>query len=114
MNFSNTVYLFTRFGLGEGPAELQQTLVTKFLNLTLESGSLPAKILFYTNGVKLACKGSPAIESLKKLEADGTELVLCKTCLDFYGLSEQVEAGIIGGMGDIIEAMQKADKVISL
>jgi sulfur relay (sulfurtransferase) complex TusBCD TusD component (DsrE family) len=114
MNNSNTVYLFTRFGLGEGPAELQQMLVTKFLSLTLESGRLPAKILFYTDGVKLACKGSPVIEILKKLETAGTELVLCQTCLNFYGLSAQVEAGIVGGMGDIIEGMQKADKVISL
>ena len=42
------------------------------------------------------------------------ELILCKTCLDFFGLSEKVEVGIIGSMADILECMAKADKVISL
>lgn len=114
MNTSNTVLLFTRYGLGEGPAELQQALAVKFLGLSADSGEYPAKILFYTHGVRLACQGSPVIASLKKLEAGGVELVLCKTCLDFLGLTDQVEVGIVGGMPDIIQAMQQADKVVSL
>jgi sulfur relay (sulfurtransferase) complex TusBCD TusD component (DsrE family) len=40
--------------------------------------------------------------------------VLCKTCLDTFGLTEKVEVGVIGGMGDILEALQQAQKVISL
>ena len=63
-----TVLLFTRNGMGDAPEELQQMLTGKFLSLLLESGHIPAKILFYTEGVKLACKGSSVIESLKKLE----------------------------------------------
>ncbi len=111
---NQTVLLFTRAGMGEAPADLQGKLAQKFLTLILESGMLPAKILFYTDGVKLACAGSPVLDPLKQLEAKGVELVLCKTCLDYFGLSEQVEAGIVGGMPDIIEAMSKAEKVISL
>ncbi len=111
---NQTVLLFTRNGLGEAPADLQGRLAQKFLALIHESGLLPAKILFYTDGVKLACAGSPVIDQLKQLEARGVELVLCKTCLDYFGLGDQVEAGIIGGMPDIIEAMAKANKVISL
>ena len=111
---NQTVLLFTRNGLGEAPAELQGTLAQKFLSLIDESGLLPAKILFYTDGVKLACTGSPILDQLKQLELRGVELVLCKTCLDYFGLGEKVEAGIVGGMPDIIEAMTKAGKVISL
>ncbi len=111
---NQTVLLFTRFGMGDAPAELQGKLTQKFLTLILESDLLPAKILFYTDGVKLACSGSPVIDQLKQLEVKGTELVLCKTCLDYFGLGMQVEAGIVGGMPDIIEAMAKAKKVISL
>ncbi len=110
----DTVLLFTRYGMGHGPEDLQKTLAVKFLTLTLESGKLPAKILFYTDGVRLACPDSPVIELLHKLEAQKVELVLCKTCLDAFGLTGQVQAGIVGGMGDILEAMQKAGKVISL
>jgi hypothetical protein len=39
---------------------------------------------------------------------------LCQTCLDYYSLIDKVAVGIVGGMPDIIEAMQKAGKVISL
>jgi len=109
-----TVLLFTRNGMGDAPEELQQMLTGKFLSLLLESGHIPAKILFYTEGVKLACKGSSVIESLKKLETGGVELILCKTCLDFFKLGDQVEVGIVGSMADMIEAMQHAQKVISL
>ena len=109
-----TVILFTRNGMGQGPAELQQVLARKYLALTLESGNLPAKILFYTDGVRLACEGSPVLAELAELEGRGVELVLCKTCLDTYGLTDQVRQGVVGGMGDILEALQKAEKVISL
>ncbi len=109
-----TVILFTRFGLGHGPEELQLTLVNKFLGLLDESNQLPAQILFYTDGVKLACQGSPVLDVLKDLESRGVEMVLCKTCLDYFGITGQVATGVIGGMGDIIEALQKANKVISV
>jgi peroxiredoxin family protein len=54
------------------------------------------------------------IEQLKALEAKGARLVLCSTCLDFYGLSKEVQVGIVGGMTDIIEAQTKAAKVITI
>ncbi len=111
---SETVLLFTRNGLGQAPEDLQQGLAMKFLSLLEQSGQLPAKILFYTSGVKLACQGSPALEQLRVMEAKGVELVLCKTCLDYFHLADRVAVGIIGGMPDIIEAMQKAGKVVSL
>ena len=41
-------------------------------------------------------------------------LILCSTCLDFYGLSGEVQVGIVGGMTDIIEAQVKAEKVITI
>lgn len=111
---NQTVLLFTRNGLGRAPEDLQQGLAVKFLSLLEQSGQLPAKILFYTDGVKLACQGSPALEQLRAMEAKGVELVLCKTCLDYFQLADQAAVGIVGGMPDIIEAMQKAGKVISL
>jgi sulfur relay (sulfurtransferase) complex TusBCD TusD component (DsrE family) len=109
-----TVFLFTRNGMGNGPDDLQQILVSKFLTLNLENKSLPSKILFYTDGVKLACTGSSVIDVLKVYEEKGVELVLCSTCLERYKLSGQVEVGVVGGMGDIIDVLSKADKVISL
>jgi len=110
----NTILLFTRNGLGDAPAELQQKLAVKFLQLTLEANTLPAKILFYTDGVKLACAGSPVVNELRTLKEHGVELILCSTCLDTFGLRDKVQVGIVGGMPDIIEALSAAGKVISL
>ena len=111
---NQTVLLFTRNGLGQAPEDLQQGLAVKFLSILEQSGQLPAKILFYTDGVKLACQGSPVVDLLRAIEARGVELVLCKTCLDYFHLTDQVAVGIVGGMPDIIEAMQKAGKVVCL
>lgn len=110
----NTVLLFTRQGLGHGPDALMQLLTDRFLGLIGDAGLMPAKILFYTDGVKLACEGSPVIDRLQSLQERGVELILCKTCLDYWGLTDQVKVGVVGGMADIVQAMQDADKVISL
>jgi len=110
----NTVLVFVANGMGSAPQELQDLLTNKFLGLLLDSNVLPAKILFYTDGVKLACQGSPVLESLIKIQEHRVELILCSTCLDYFGLTDQVAVGIVGGMTDIIEVMQKAEKVISL
>jgi sulfur relay (sulfurtransferase) complex TusBCD TusD component (DsrE family) len=109
-----TVLVFTHNGLGHGPDELQLKLADKFLGLITGAGTLPAKILFYTDGVKLACAGSPVLPHLQSVEARGVELIICKTCLDYLGLTDKVQVGIVGGMPDIIQAMQDAAKVISL
>jgi intracellular sulfur oxidation DsrE/DsrF family protein len=108
------VISFTRNGMGHAPADLQQKLAAKYLSLTLESGDLPAQILFYTEGVRLACEGSPVLDQLKAFEAKGVELVLCSTCLEYFDLSDKVVVGVVGGMGDILTALQQAGKIIPL
>ena len=110
----HTILVFTRNGLGDAPAELQQRLAVRFLQLNLDANTLPAKILFYTEGVKLACEGSPVVDELKALKDRGAELILCSTCLDYFNLRDKVQVGIVGGMPDIIEALSRAGKVISL
>lgn len=109
----NDMVLFTRFGMGDAPAELQAKLAGIFLNL-VNQGSPPGVIAFYGDGVKLACEGSPVLEALKTLAEKGARLVICQTCLDFYSIRDQVRVGIVGGMGDIVHAMNEAAKVISV
>ena len=51
---------------------------------------------------------------MRALAAKGVELVLCSTCLETFGLRDQVAVGVVGGMGDIITAMTNADNTITL
>jgi hypothetical protein len=112
----NTVVLVTNNGIGKADEKLQQLLFGKYVELLLQNESLPAALCFYTEGVKLACKGSPVIEQLCNLESKGIQLIICSTCLNYYNLTETVQVGIVGGMGDTlrVEAQLKADKVITI
>lgn len=116
-SLGGSVILFTREGIGSVAPEhheLQTRLAATFLKLIGSSGDRPGALCFYTDGVKLACEGSPLLDELKALETAGARLILCKTCLDTFGLTDKVRVGIVGGMPDIIEAMSRADKVISV
>ena len=110
----DTLVVITREGMGSAEPALQKKLVGTWLTLLLEGGDLPGAICFYTDGVKLAVEGSPVLEQLAKLEERGVHLILCKTCLDFFGLAEKVRVGIVGGMGDILAAQMIATKVLPL
>ncbi|NLE51113.1 MAG: hypothetical protein GX613_06880 [Chloroflexi bacterium] len=111
---SATVILVTRNGMGEAPADLQQTLVTKYFQLLLEDGKLPAAICFYADGVRLACEGSPLLDTLQALEERGAHLIVCTTCLNALDLVLQRRVGLMASMADIIEAQWRADKVITI
>jgi sulfur relay (sulfurtransferase) complex TusBCD TusD component (DsrE family) len=110
----DTVILIHNNGMGSADLLLQHKLIAKYFQLLMQNKSLPAAICFYTNGVHLAVTGSPVLEELKLLESKGVRLLLCSTCLEYFGLTGQVQVGIVGGMTDIIEAQVKAAKVITL
>jgi peroxiredoxin family protein len=48
------------------------------------------------------------------LEERGVHLIACGTCLDYFGLKDQVAVGEVGGMAAILEAMMEAEKVVSI
>jgi sulfur relay (sulfurtransferase) complex TusBCD TusD component (DsrE family) len=113
----SVVIAFKSDGMGVTSREdqpLREALARKFLSLVTIADSLPAAICFYTDGVKLVCEGSPILAELAALEARGVRLVICKTCLDYFGLADKVQLGIVGGMPDIITAFWAADTVIAL
>jgi hypothetical protein len=109
------VVIFNGNGMGETNEQtLKYKLAKTFLTLTKQNPNLPKAICFYTEGVRLACEGSPVLEELLALEAAGVHLILCQTCLDYFNLKDKVKVGIVGGMGDIMAAMWQADTVVTL
>ena len=110
----NTVILVTNNGMGNADETLQQLLFGKYVELLLQNESLPEVFCFYTNGVKLICEGSSALEQLRNLESKGIRLIICSTCLNYFELTAKVRVGIVGGMGDILEAHSRAEKVITI
>ena len=108
------VILVTNDGMGKADVALQHKLIRTYLTLLQENGTLPGAICFYTEGVKLVVEGSPILDLLRAYEAQGVRLIICLTCLDYFGLADNVQVGIIGGMGDIIAAQLAAEKVITI
>jgi sulfur relay (sulfurtransferase) complex TusBCD TusD component (DsrE family) len=110
---NDIILVFKTNGMGISETQsLKEKLAKTFLTLTAQMEPLPKVICLYTDGVKLACEGSPVLEELATLEQRGVHIILCQTCLNTFGLSDRVRVGIIGGMSDIITAMWQADKVL--
>jgi intracellular sulfur oxidation DsrE/DsrF family protein len=111
---ASIVLVFKTNGMGiteEQP--LKEKLLKTYLNLASQMQPMPKAVCFYTDGVRLACEGSPVLDELAALETKGVRLILCQTCLDYFGLADKVRLGIVGGMSDIITAMWDADKVVA-
>lgn len=110
----NTLILVTSNGMGNADKTLGQMLFGKYVQLLLQNESIPNALCFYTEGVKLVCEGSPVLEELRQLESKGARLIICSTCLNYFELMANVQIGIVGGMGDILEAQMNAEKVITI
>ncbi len=113
-SLAEAIIVINRQGMGSADVDLQLKLLDTYLKLLIENSMFPAAICFYTDGVKLVTEGSPLLERLRQLEGRGVRLIACSTCLNYFGLTEKVRVGIVGGMPDIIEAQAKAAKVITL
>jgi hypothetical protein len=44
----------------------------------------------------------------------GVALLICQTCLTYYGLLDKVKVGTVGGMPAIVAAQWAATKVITI
>lgn len=99
--------------IGSGDRELGTALMQMFFYTLVQSDSLPRSILFMNAGVKLPAGDEQVIEHLRALMERGVQVLVCGTCLNFYGLTE-LGAGTVSNMYDIVTAMQTASKVVSL
>ena len=100
--------------IGDGDRELGTNLMRMFFYTLTQSEDKPGAILFMNAGVKLPTLDEQVAEHLKALIAAGVEVQVCGTCLNFYGLADQLKAGTVSNMYDIVTRMQRAAKVISL
>ena len=98
--------------MGRGSEELGKTLMKGFLFAVSQLSELPKTMLFYNGGARLTTEGSDSLEDLKKLEAQGVEILTCGTCLNYYGLTEKLAVGGVTNMYTIVEKLAGASKVI--
>lgn len=100
--------------IGDGDRELGTNLMRMFFYTLSQGEDKPGAVLFMNAGVKLPTLDEQVAEHLKALSAVGVEILVCGTCLNFYGLTDQLQVGTVSNMYDIVTRMQKAGKVVSL
>ena len=108
----DTVVVLSSDKMGEGDQVLGKMLMKGFVFALTQLDQKPDRILLFNNGAKLSCEGSDALKDLKTLEEGGTEILTCGTCLNHYGLEEQLAVGEVTNMYMIAETMMQASNIV--
>ena len=98
--------------MGSGDEKLGKKLMKAFIFALTSQDEAPEKVICYNSGAYLTTEDPDTIKDLKSLEEAGTTVMTCGTCLDFYGLKEKLQVGIVSNMYDIVEAQVNASLVI--
>lgn len=98
--------------LGRGNDELGYVLIRSFLHTMLSLEPLPHTMIFYNTGVKLTVKDSDVLDDLKELEKKGVAILVCGTCTNYFGISNNLGVGTISNMYDIASVMATAGRLV--
>lgn len=109
-----TLVFLTAETLGSGDDELGGKLMLNFLLTLPELGSGLWRIILVNGAVKLAAEGHPCLEKLEALAASGVSILVCGTCLGFFGLMEKKRVGETTNMLDVVTSLAAAGKVIQV
>jgi selenium metabolism protein YedF len=112
-NDGSYVVLMAKDRIGEGSDELGEALASAMINTLKAMKPLPQKIIFMNSGIHLVTNGSRVINDLKALEKQGVEMLVCGTCLDYFGKIDELAAGRVSNMLDILQTMKEAGKVLN-
>lgn len=100
--------------MGQGNDELGEVLMKGFIYTLTESKPYPKQILLVNGAITLSTTNKATIENLKILEDEGVEILSCGTCLDYYGLKEDLQVGSVTNMYNIVEALKNSINTISI
>ena len=102
-----------RDGIGTGDETLGRNLMKMFFLTLAEGDTVPDSILFMNGGVLLPTGNEQVIEALEVLQARGAEILVCGTCLNAYGIQDQLRVGTVSNMYEIQKRMLQAGRVIT-
>jgi len=109
-----TVVVFPYDKMGRGDDELGMLLMRAFLHTLGEVSPRSDVMIFFNAGVKLVTEESEVLDDLHSLEKQGMGILVCGTCLDYFGLKDNLKVGVVSNMYDIAETMLSAGRVIRI
>ena len=84
-----------------------------FLYSLARNDERPGAVVLMNEGVRLACTGSASLDDLRLLAESGVLVRACGTCLDFFGLKDELAVGEVGTMPDSVAGLI-ADDVLTI
>ena len=108
------VILITGSQLGTGDEKFSESLMIGFINTLGEVSSRPGKIIFVNSGVRLTTEGSGVLETLKRLEQEGVQILSCGACLDYYHLTDKLKVGMVTNGYEVVDSLLAAGKVLKI
>lgn len=107
----NKVILLRSDQLGTGEAELGEGILETFFTILKQKEELPTAIFCMNRGVLTLTEHSLVSLQLKELEEKGVDVLLCKTCVDYYEVNDKLLAGKISGMDHFVELASKYEVI---
>ncbi|WP_371363726.1 hypothetical protein SRRS_46100 [Sporomusa rhizae] len=107
-----TVVVLSADTMGAGDDELGRLLIKGFVFALTQLDTLPNTVLLYNTGAKLAIQGSSSLEDLITLEKAGVAVMTCGTCLNHFGIAQQLGVGEVTNMYRIVEEMRDAERIL--
>lgn len=97
---------------GEGDPDLGRALIQAFIGTLSKLSPLPHTLIFLNAGARLVCEETKVVQQVQELAQAGCRILVCGTCLDFYGLNKDLKVGEVSNMFEIASELATADKII--
>lgn len=107
---SNALMMFTKPFVGEDD-ELGKSTIEGIIVALSECEMVPKVIVFWNNAVKLCVEGSKLLEPISRLERYGVRILVSGHSLDKLNLKSSLRVGKLANHFDLVEAINKVQKV---
>ncbi|MGI6169820.1 MAG: sulfurtransferase-like selenium metabolism protein YedF [Christensenellales bacterium] len=107
-----TIVVLSSEEMGNGDKELGAILMKSFVFALTQLDTLPDTVLLYNSGAKLSIQGAATLKDLITLEKSGVKIMTCGTCLNHFGIAEQLSVGEVTNMYNIVEEMRQASRIL--
>jgi hypothetical protein len=99
----NKVILLCTDSWGKGDEQLGKTILESFFAILKQEQERPAAIFCMHRGVLALTEVSIVSLHLKEIQEQGVPVLACKTCADYYEVSDRLYAGEVSTMKRFIE-----------
>jgi len=108
------VVLITAEAMGRGADDLGRLLLKGFVFSLTRLDPPPEAVVFLNGGALLTAEGANSVPDLKTLVENGSEILTCGTCANYYKTAETLAVGKIVDMTAITDLLAKASGVITI